>query len=105
MANRKKRRGHSDIIADAVLVVSLFLFIYTLVVIWVFRDTSPLMYLIPSVSALTTAVLSFYMKKSEKENIAKIEKNYIPNYEYMTDFEREMAIHKLSRGEGGEHEQ
>ena len=104
MANRKKRRGHSDIIADAVLIVSLFLFAYTLVVIWVFRDTSPLMYLIPSVFALTTAVLSFYLKKSEKENIAKIEKNYIPNYEYMTDFEREMAIHKLSREEEG-HEQ
>lgn len=104
MANRKKRKGHSEIIADVVLAVSLLLFVYTLVVVWRFRDTSPLMYLIPSVSALTTAVLSFYMKKAEKENIKKIEKNYIPNYEYMTDFEREMAIHKITRGEEEMHE-
>lgn len=103
MSARKKRKGHSDFIADAVLYVSLILFLFTLIVVWRFRDTSPLMYLIPSVSALTTAVLSFYLKKSEKENIAKIQANYIPNYEYMTDFEREMAIHKTIRGEG-EHE-
>lgn len=100
MTARKKRVEFSHRVAEGVIALTVILFIFTLYIVWKTNDTSPLMYLIPSVIGLSATVLGFYLKKAEKENVKKIEQNYIPQYEYMTDYEREAAINENSRRTG-----
>ena len=53
-----------------VLIVTIF----TCYMVWITRDLSPLIYLIPSVFVELATATAFYYEKAKQENILKIEK-------------------------------
>ena len=56
------------------IVITLFIIViaYSMALMWHTMDTSALSYLIPSVSGLVTATISFYFWKAKGENLLKI---------------------------------
>jgi len=48
--------------------------IFSMYMIWITRDLSPLNYLIPSVFAETAAATGFYFNKAKRENEIKLGK-------------------------------
>lgn len=71
----KKKKEYSKIVVAIVLLFCTVVTVFSMIMIWLTRDLSPLSYLIPSVFAETGAVISFYLKKSENENISKYNKS------------------------------
>ncbi|WP_410496503.1 hypothetical protein QTL86_03555 [Cellulosilyticum sp. ST5] len=67
----KKKIEYSKRIVAIVLSFCIVVTIFSMALMWVTKDTSPLAYLIPSVFAETGIVISFYLDKAKKENIAK----------------------------------
>lgn len=67
----KNKIEYSKRVVAIVLSFCIVVTIFAMVLMWVTKDTSPLAYLIPSVFAETGIVISFYLDKAKKENIAK----------------------------------
>ena len=67
----KKKKEYSKIVVAIVLLFCTVVTVFSMFLMWITKDTSALAYLIPSVFAETGAVISFYLKKSERENISK----------------------------------
>lgn len=67
----KKKKEYSKVVVAIVLLFCTVVTVFAMTLMWITKDTSALAYLIPSVFAETGAVISFYLKKSEKENISK----------------------------------
>lgn len=67
----KKKIEYSKRVVAIVLSFCIIVTIFSMVLMWVTKDTSPLAYLIPSVFAETGIIISFYLDKSKKENINK----------------------------------
>ena len=72
----------------AILIISFFLIviIYSMALMWKTCDTSPLAYLIPSVSGLTATTVGFYYYKAKAENLLKIKKKYDMSKEELSEF-------------------
>lgn len=77
MANKKKRRlEFSKWILIIVSLFTIFITGFTLYIIVKTGDTSPLMYLIPSVFAELATATGFYYSKAKVENRIKLAKIY-----------------------------
>ena len=50
--------------------------LFSMYMIWITKDLSPLMYLIPAMFAELATATGFYYKKAERENVIKIEKGF-----------------------------
>ncbi len=79
---RKKRKNNMEFskkIIIAVGIINVIVIGYSIVLMWVTKDTSPLCYLIPSVAAEMSTASGFYFNKAKKENSIKLAKsNGIP---------------------------
>lgn len=76
-----KKRGFTDKMFILLTIMMIIVFLASLALMFMNSDSSPLAYLIPSFSTLYTVFASFQLKKTEKENLAKIsrgEAQYIP---------------------------
>lgn len=72
----KKNFEFSKIIMIVVGAVTFIVTAFTLVIVFVTNDTSPLAYLIPAVFAEFATATGFYYYKARKENEIKLRKKY-----------------------------
>lgn len=72
----KKNVEFSKIIMIVVGAVTFIVTAFTLVIVFVTGDTSPLAYLIPAVFAEFATATGFYYYKARKENEIKLRKKY-----------------------------
>lgn len=72
--NRKKE--FSKVLWIAAMVHAAILSVYTMVIILVTGDVTPLEYLIPSVFTELAAATGFYFNKAKAENQIKLRKQY-----------------------------
>lgn len=73
---KKKKNGkmeYSKILMTLILGVTLAVILFTMIIVSVTRDTSPLAYLIPAVFAETATATGFYYYKARAENELKIQ--------------------------------
>lgn len=69
--SNKKKKEYSKVVVAIVLIFCIIVTLFSMALMWKTGDTSALAYLIPAVFAETGVVISFYLKKSEKENLSK----------------------------------
>lgn len=72
----KKRREFSKIMAAIAITMWVFVNLFGMAMVIFTLDTSPLMYVIPSVDAVVAAVLCYYFSKAKTENQIKLKKLY-----------------------------
>ena len=70
----KRKKEFSKIIFVLVTVMVIVVVSFSLVMVWITRDLSPLSWLIPAVFAELAAITGFYFNKAKAENVKKIEK-------------------------------
>lgn len=69
--SNKKKKEYSKVVVAIVLSFCIIVTLFSMALMWKTGDTSALAYLIPAVFTETGVVISFYLKKSEKENLSK----------------------------------
>jgi len=69
---KPKRIEFAKLILVAVSLMTLAVTVFSAYMIWLTRDLSPLMYLIPAVFAEAATATGFYYRKAEKENEIKL---------------------------------
>ena len=69
--SNKKKKEYSKVVVAIVLSFCIIVTLFSMALMWKTGDTSALAYLIPAVFAEPGVVISFYLKKSEKENLSK----------------------------------
>ena len=74
--HKKKRREFSKIMAAIAITMWVFVNLFGMAMVIFTLDTSPLMYVIPSVDAVVAAILGFYLWKARTENQIKLRKLY-----------------------------
>lgn len=76
MDGKKKRFEFSKIMALIAVSMWLLVNLFGLVMMVVMMDTSPLMYVVPSVDAVIAVVLACYYHKARLENQIKLKRYY-----------------------------
>lgn len=71
-----KKKEFSKILWVTAMIHAVALSLYTMVIIFITGDTTPLEYLIPSVFAELAAATGFYFNKAKAENQIKLRKQY-----------------------------
>lgn len=74
--NEKMRKEFSKIMAVIAITMWVFVNLFGMAMVIFTMDTSPLMYVIPSVDAVVAIVCSFYYSKARQENMIKLSKIY-----------------------------
>ena len=72
-----KRAETSKVILLFTDILCVIITIISIIAVFVLKDTSPLMYLIPGIFGLTATSHGFYYWKAKAENIAKYQKKGI----------------------------
>lgn len=72
----KKKKEFSKILWVTALVHAVTLSVFTMVVVFITGDLTPLDSLIPSVFAELAAATGFYYSKAKAENLIKLRKHY-----------------------------
>lgn len=72
----KRKKEFSKIMAVISITMWVIVNIFCLVMVVFTMDTSPLAYVIPSVDAVTGAIIGFYLWKARTENQIKLKKIY-----------------------------
>lgn len=76
MKNKNRKRiEFSKIIMITAMTVNVLVIAFSCVVVWVTKDTSPLLYIIPAVAAEVATGSGFYYNKAKAENKLKIMKD------------------------------
>lgn len=79
---RKKRKNNMEFSKKILIfvgVVNIIVIVFSIVLMWVTMDTTPLCYLIPSIAAELSISTNAYYSKARRENILKImNSNNIP---------------------------
>jgi len=65
---KKKRFEFSKILALITAIMTIATATFVMVYSWTYQQTEPVLYLITAVFAAFTAVMTFYNKKSERQN-------------------------------------
>lgn len=68
----KPKKEFSKKIFDIVITLFIIVLFYSMALMWKTNMTDGLMYLIPSVSGLTTTCIAFYFWKAKMENMIKL---------------------------------
>ena len=81
MARKKKKTGEkrfefSKLIITVLGLVNIAIVVFTCILMWRTGDTSPLSYLIPSLSAEMATATGFYYSKAKVENRIKLMSAY-----------------------------
>lgn len=71
---RRNKKEFSKVLVTLILVVTLAVIIFSMVMIYITKDTSPLAYLIPAVFTETATATGFYYYKARAENELKIKR-------------------------------
>ena len=71
----KRRMEFSKKIFVGISIMTGIIVAFTLFMVYVTRDMSPLMYLIPAAFAELAAATGFYYRKAQAENVEKIHQN------------------------------
>lgn len=74
--NEKKRWEFSKVMAVIAITMWVFVNLFGMAMVIFTADTSPLMYVIPSVDAVVAAVLCYYFSKAKAENQIKLKRLY-----------------------------
>ena len=72
----KKKREFSKFLWVAAMIHAVTLSFFTMIIIFLTGDVTPLEYLIPSVFAELAAATGFYFNKAKAENQIKLRKQY-----------------------------
>lgn len=72
----EKRFEFSKIMAVIAIVMWVFVNLFGMAMVIFTLDTSPLMYVIPSVDAVVAAIIGFYLWKARAENQIKLKRLY-----------------------------
>lgn len=72
----EKRFEFSKIMAVIAIVMWVFVNLFGMAMVIFTMDSSPLMYVIPSVDAVVAAILGFYLWKARAENQIKLKRLY-----------------------------
>lgn len=72
----KKRREFSKIMAVIAITMWVFANLFGMAMVVFTLDTSPLMYVIPSVDAVVASIIGFYLWKARTENQIKLKRIY-----------------------------
>lgn len=72
----KKKREFSKVLWVAAMIHAATLSLFTMIIIFITGDSTPLEYLIPSVFAELAAATGFYFNKAKAENQIKLRKQY-----------------------------
>lgn len=70
------KKEFSKKIFNIVITLFIVVILYSMILMWVTGDASPLCYLIPSVSGLAATSVGFYYHKAQVENRIKLSKEY-----------------------------
>ncbi len=76
MKSKSKKQEFSKIIFILVATINITVILFTMYMIYITRDLSPLMYLIPAVAAEMATATGFYYAKAKAENKIKLMKQY-----------------------------
>lgn len=74
--NGRKKREFSKIIASIGMVMWVLVTVYALTIMVIFRDPSPMAYVIGSVDAVVGLIFPFYFRKAGRENEIKLRQEY-----------------------------
>ena len=76
------------------IIITLFIVvvIYSMALMWKTNMTDGLMYLIPSVTGLTTTCVGFYFWKAKMENMVKLSQNNNMSMSDVKEIEENMSI-------------
>ena len=72
----KYKMEFSKKIFVCVSLATVIITVFAMYMIWITKDLTPLMYLIPAIFAELATATGFYFNKAREENIRKIEKGY-----------------------------
>ena len=81
----KRKREFSKIMAVIAVGMWLLVNLFGLLIVALTFDTTPMMYIVPSVDAVVAVVLSFYFWKARAENQIKLRKIYGESAAYVDD--------------------
>lgn len=76
MSNNNKKMEFSKKILIVAAIINIIVIAFTFLMIWVTKDVSPLIYLIPSVATEVATGTGFYYWKARLENSIKLRKEY-----------------------------
>jgi len=71
-----KKMEFSKLLLILGLLLALVVMVFSMALMWITHDTSPLSYLIPSVFGLVATGFGFYYNKAKLENSIKLRKQY-----------------------------
>ena len=71
----KKKFEFSKIIFVYIAIMFTIVIIFTMILMWVTKDTSAVAYLIPAVGGLMATTVGFYSWKAKAENVLKIQQS------------------------------
>ena len=77
---KKKRREFSKIMAVITITMWVIVNFFGMAMVIFTMDSSPLAYVIPSVDAVTGAIIAFYLWKARAENQIKLRQKYRDDY-------------------------
>ena len=75
----KKKFEFSKAIFIYIAIMFTIVIIFSMVLMWVTKDTTAVAYLIPAVGGLMATTVGFYSWKAKAENILKIKQNTVNN--------------------------
>lgn len=85
MKDSNKKMEFSKKILIVAAIINIAVIAFTCFMVWITKDISPLIYLIPSVAAEAATGTGFYYWKARLENSIKLRKEYGLTNEEMTE--------------------
>lgn len=92
MNKEKPKKEFSKKIFNIIITLFIVVVIYSMALMWKTNMTDGLMYLIPSVTGLTTTCVGFYFWKAKMENMVKLSQNNNISMSDVKEIEENMSI-------------
>lgn len=101
MNKEKPKKEFSKKIFNIVITLFIIVLIFSMALMWKTNMTDGLMYLIPSVSGLTSTCIGFYMWKAKMENMIKLSKENEKTLDKVKEIEMNMGDYDIQVDNGG----
>ena len=96
MNKEKPNKEFSKKIFNIVITLFIIVLFYSMALMWKTNMTDGLMYLIPSVTGLTTTCVGFYFWKAKMENVIKLSKENNMSVDEVKEVETNMDDYDIS---------
>lgn len=95
MNKQNQKTEFSKKIFNIIIALFIIVLFYSMALMWKTNMTDGLMYLIPSVTGLTTTCVGFYFWKAKMENMVKLSQNNNMSMSKVKEIEEDMTTYDI----------